>query len=70
MCDAGRLAMVAVFGMFMQGSVTHTGPVANWYVSDARGALHSTFGALHSTSLHLCVVSRAQERRIVNRTVC
>lgn len=26
----GRLAICAVFGNFMQGSVTHEGPVANW----------------------------------------
>jgi hypothetical protein len=30
--NAGRLAMVAVFGMWMQGAVTGTGPVANWCV--------------------------------------
>jgi len=35
----GRLAMVAVFGMWMQAAVTGTGPVANWvaHISDPFG---------------------------------
>lgn len=35
----GRLAMAAVFGIFMQGAVTQEGPVANWaaHISDPWG---------------------------------
>uniref|UniRef100_A0A7S0RJT1 Chlorophyll a-b binding protein, chloroplastic n=1 Tax=Pyramimonas obovata TaxID=1411642 RepID=A0A7S0RJT1_9CHLO len=35
----GRLAMTAIFGFYMQASVTHTGPVANWvaHISDPWG---------------------------------
>lgn len=35
----GRLAMAAVFGFYMQGAVTHEGPVANWmaHIADPWG---------------------------------
>jgi len=50
----GRLAMVAVFGMFMQGSVTHTGPVANWlaHISDPWGMNVATSNSVAIPYMH------------------
>jgi len=44
----GRLAMVAVFGVYMQSAVTGEGPVANWYAFRIP-PLQSTRHAVHLT---------------------
>jgi len=50
----GRLAMVAIFGFFMQGSVTHAGPVANWaaHIADPWGVNVATSNTVAIPYMH------------------
>jgi len=50
----GRLAMVAVFGNFMQGAVTHEGPVANWaaHIADPWGMNVATSNTVAIPYMH------------------
>jgi len=55
----GRLAMVAVFGNFMQGAITHQGPVANWaaHIADPFNVNVATTSPIAIPYLHLAELS-------------
>jgi len=61
----GRLAMIAMLGVFVQGLTTNEGPAANWgkHVADPFGYNFVTISAIERTPRPLSDSSSSREHR-------